>query len=397
MVLEELKADDADLPELRVGKPGRSGSRFWLYGRRKKAFRTRLPYAQFDELRRAGLLTKLRDEASGTYFAFTPEAFRRRDQIVARESADLPLEAIRPAQPPVELTGAEPRLAVLQGLARSARKDLDALIAVSQITETVKNEPGSGVVYIPKHWWRWLELEPEHRVLLGRAQRSLGAWLEAVGVTLAIAGPEHLERFRKEAETLRRFTDRSDSSAGPPAGDPSSAGYAAHAALDKHLDLLDALPAAHEHEELIVVPDTNALLADAAIEDWSLGDEHCGVVIVAEVQAELDAKKRSTNERIAERAASLIRRFREYGRRGDTLEGVSLVGRRQFRELPVQPDMSKAPGWLDAGHADDRILAAALELASRHLTSRVVLVTRDRGLQNKARNARLPAVDVEDL
>jgi predicted ribonuclease YlaK len=145
-----------------------------------------------------------------------------------------------------------------------------------------------------------------------------------------------------------------------------------------------------------VIPDTNALLADAEIEHWTVGDDDCVFVVVSQVQAELDAMKRS-DRKVAEKASSLIRRFKEYSRRGDTLVGVPLSGRRRFQEMAVSPDMSMAPSWLDPSEPDDKILAAALLLSAKRPNARVLLVTRDRGLQNKARAAELPAVDVDDL
>lgn len=78
-VLDGLDPADEHLPELRVGNPGRSGSRYWLYGFKNRSFEGRRPFAQFDELRVAGLLRKLRKTESGTFFAFTPAAFRFRD------------------------------------------------------------------------------------------------------------------------------------------------------------------------------------------------------------------------------------------------------------------------------------------------------------------------------
>ena len=53
--------------------------------------------------------------------------------------------------------------------------------------------------------------------------------------------------------------------------------------------------------------------------------------------------------------------------------------------------------WLRAGHADDDLLASALELRWQDLNATVVLVTRDLNLQNKARLARMPYIDVEEI
>jgi hypothetical protein len=399
-VLEGLTAQDPALPELRAGKPGRNGSRYWLYGKTKKTFSGRRPFSQFDELRTAGMLRRLRtDKQTGTYYAFTPQAFAYRDRLIQQRSGEARTTADRrrPDNPPPEFSGAESRLEILRKLEAKARQDLDSLIDVSSLTKTVENDPNSGVVFIPLHPWRWLPLEAASRPVLGRAKRSLEVWLEAGNLTLATAGPEHLEQFNEASETLRRYIDRSEKASGPPSGDIDSARARAHELLHEQLQILDALPAAHEAGQTLVVPDTNALLTDPAIEDWQLGTEACTVVIVPQVQSELDEKKVGGNDQIKTRAASLIRRFREYGRRGDTFEGVPLAESRFLREIPVQAGNESAPNWLDVTHRDDRILVSALSLAAQHLTARLVVVTRDRNMQNKARMLQLPAVDVADL
>jgi hypothetical protein len=44
-VLEGLERTDDHLPELRVGVAGRTGARYWLYGRWKRTFEQRRPFA----------------------------------------------------------------------------------------------------------------------------------------------------------------------------------------------------------------------------------------------------------------------------------------------------------------------------------------------------------------
>jgi hypothetical protein len=58
--------------------------------------------------------------------------------------------------------------------------------------------------------------------------------------------------------------------------------------------------------------------------------------------------------------------------------------------------MTDSLPWLRAGHGDDELLAGALELRCEDLNAVVALATRDRNLQNKARLARCPYLDVED-
>ena len=67
-----------------------------------------------------------------------------------------------------------------------------------------------------------------------------------------------------------------------------------------------------------------------------------------QVIAELDSKKVEGNPKIARKAESLIRRFREFERRGDTLSGVKLSDNRQFRESTLTPDVSAMPESFDS-------------------------------------------------
>ena len=52
--------------------------------------------------------------------------------------------------------------------------------------------------------------------------------------------------------------------------------------------------------------------------------------------------------------------------------------------------MNYTLGWLDPSNNDDRIIANALELQRTYPSDKVVLVTGDINLQNKAELAKLP-------
>lgn len=392
-ILEGLDRADATLPELRVSDPGRLGSRYWLHGTQRRPFAGHRPFAQFDELRAAGLLRKLRTEGTDTYFAFTPQAFDLRDRIVNQRSPSTARRQ-RPSQPPPELSAAEDRLSVLRSQHAETRAALIGLAELSRITE-FRNSPGSGIVYVPINPWTWDPLPAGALPALGAARAHAEAWLTLARAVIAAAAPEHLTDVDSESDVLRSVYIR-DSSGKAPARNAAGVIQAVDAALSKQLQIIERLPGAVEPGALLVIPDTNALLQDPALEDWVLGDETAWVVIAQQVVTELDAKKVDGNDKVRAKAETLIRRFREYGRRGDTLAGVKLAGNKMFRELPLAPDMTLVPS-LDPAHADDRILASALHLAALRLTSRVVLVTRDRNLQNKARFFRLPAVDVAEL
>jgi rRNA-processing protein FCF1 len=395
-LLDGLDENTPNLPEVRMGKGGRSGRRFWHYGAQKKAFEGRRPAAEFEELRVHGLLRKLRvDQSTGTYFAFTPDAFRERDAILRAENTEESGSSRarqRPDTPPPELLSARSRLDVLGQLLEEAKSALRALLEVSVVED--RFAPDSMV--ITPHPWKWKQLAAGDRPLQGTARTAGERWLETAGVTLDVAGPEHRGKFDRLSDTIQRIYIRGADDNGPVSETTAGNLGAVEQDIDEQFALIQELPGAHEPPCRILVPDTNALLQDPEIEQWEVGDDNSEIVIVSQVQAELDSHKNS-DRKTSQKAEKLIRKFKEYGRRGNTLVGVPLAGRRQLREVPLNPDMSLAPSWLDASEADDRILAAALEIASKAPNSVVVLVTRDRGLQNKARAAELPAVDVNDL
>jgi hypothetical protein len=394
-ILDGLDPADTNLPELRVASPGRTGSRYWLYGSTKRSFPTRRPFAQFDELRAAGLLRKLRTTQSGTFYAFTPPAFRLRDELAAPPAVAQAARR-RPSAPPPELTTATSRITALRELAARAEASLAALAQASSITQ-FRNDPSSDVFYVPINPWTWDRLDSSAASGIGAARTATESWLDNARLVVGIGAPEHIEEFEEHAQVLQRVYIRSKNADGPPAGTIEGVVGAIATAISRQLALIEDLPGALELPTTMVVPDTNALLHNPALEEWALGEEPVCIVTVQQVTSELDLKKGSHNEKVAAKAESLIRRFKEYSRRGDTFAGVKLAAGKTFREVPLTPDMTRMPASLDPDHADDRILAAALHLAATHLSSRVVLITRDRNLQNKARFARLPAVDIADL
>jgi predicted ribonuclease YlaK len=143
------------------------------------------------------------------------------------------------------------------------------------------------------------------------------------------------------------------------------------------------------------VPDTNALLYKPELESWKPPGGAWTIVLVPQVLRELDALKMRRD--VGPKAESVIRRIKEYARRGDSFVSVPIARRRnlQMREVAIDPDMTDSLPWLKANHADDQLLASVLELRCEDLGAVVALATRDRNLQNKARLARCPYLDVE--
>jgi hypothetical protein len=144
---------------------------------------------------------------------------------------------------------------------------------------------------------------------------------------------------------------------------------------------------------VIYVPDTNALLYNPTLENWEFQDTpNFTFVLTPTVLSELDYHKiNHRNENVRKKAESLVRRIKEYRRRGKLSEGVPIVaGRSQLIALAVEPDMGSTLSWLDASNQDDRFLASVIEVMRLHSRSVVCLITRDINMQNKAEFALLP-------
>lgn len=163
-------------------------------------------------------------------------------------------------------------------------------------------------------------------------------------------------------------------------------------ALQSQIDSIADLYGSSDGEPVVVVPDTNALLWNPRLEDWSFdGVDSFDICLIPVVLSELDSLKVShRNEGVREKAESLVRRIKGYRDRGSLREGVPLrQGVSRIRSVAVEPDFGASLPWLDPSNADDRLVATFIEVMRRNPRSSVVLVTRDLNLQNKMEFARL--------
>ncbi len=173
----------------------------------------------------------------------------------------------------------------------------------------------------------------------------------------------------------------------------------ANRAVDRQLALITNLYDGSS-TETIVVPDTNALLFNPQLEDWTFEEmARFTIILLPTVLEELDGLKvNHRNEQVRKKAEGLIRRIKGYRGRGRLNDGVPLrTGVSTLRGWATGPDMETTLSWLDRENADDRLLATFLEVMRRFPHSVVALVTRDINLQNKAELARVPFLEPPQL
>jgi predicted ribonuclease YlaK len=166
-------------------------------------------------------------------------------------------------------------------------------------------------------------------------------------------------------------------------------------ALQEELDLLNRLYNI-SLDFAILIPDTNALLYNPNIETWSFPEtSKLLLILLPTVLSELDnLKVNHRNEDVRKKSESLIKRIKEYRRRGNLLSGITIVKDKiKIQALAIEPDMQNSLPWLDLNNSDDRIIAAIIEVMRLYPKSMVAVVSRDINFQNKADFARIPFVE----
>jgi rRNA-processing protein FCF1 len=278
----------------------------------------------------------------------------------------------------------------LSTLADEVANALHALIHVSAIEERFPDDGGSVVVITP-HPWRWAPLADAELPKLTSARKSLHRWRRECLATLRAIAPEFEPDFVDEINALESIVDRSGRGDGPSADTRERVLTYAHEALARQRETLRlaGIPLVPVGSETtLLVPDTNALYGNPYLDEWE-GVDAATLVIVPQVNRELDKHKNESGDSVRRQKAELvIRQFEEFARRGDTITGVTIAGRLQYREeaADVEPD---AEDGLHVGSDDDRILANVLHVRRRHPEAAVVLVTRDQNLKAKARRQRV--------
>lgn len=286
-------------------------------------------------------------------------------------------------------------LAELFQLAQEVEASIGAVLDHSEIAYRDINAGSSGVFFVGWNPHRWTDLDGAGQAALGSARKVVDAWRGLSQAAITASATERSKEFEKSTRVFDRVLVRSDGGQdGAPASTVAGVRDKISAALTKQLKMISDLPTAHGPGGSFLAPDTNAVLARPDLEQWNVGGRQT-LVFVPQVIRELDAMK--MHDRVGERATAVIGRLKEYGRRGDTFEGVKLAGDLWVREVPIEADMTATLPWLRGGHGDDELLASVLELKWLDLRADVLLVTGDRNLQNKARLARVRCLDVDEL
>lgn len=138
--------------------------------------------------------------------------------------------------------------------------------------------------------------------------------------------------------------------------------------------------------ELLVVPDTNALIIERNPEKY---EEFCGskkftFLLLPTVLSELDKLKNDKNNEFAAKVKSVINIIQGYRNQGKITEGIIIHKTIIVRAVAIEPNFDYLPRCLDKTNSDDRIIASILNIQIINPNSKVLFVSNDTNALNKS-------------
>lgn len=256
------------------------------------------------------------------------------------------------------------------------------------------NAPGASIVLIsPSGDHFWNELSKDGKQIQAKLLPQINRFTELIlelARNLPDSSQKELERTLKEIKNAVEQTGKTWWQT----TDEAAEGFRA---------LFDTITAVYKSyfealsSDVLVIPDSNAFLLNPDVERWRFKDvDHFTLILTPTVLSELDKHKiNHKNEGVRNKASKLIRKIKEYRRRGSLHDGVTIVTDRvSLRAIAIEPNMSQTLSWFDSDIADDRFLATAIEVIRNNLEAIVFIVTADINMQNKAEMAGIPFREV---
>lgn len=250
---------------------------------------------------------------------------------------------------------------------------------------------GSTVVFLgPNHPWR--ELSQDMKRLQTEIYNDYQHMTEVEKTILVIALPEVRKKFDQESKRISEMIEQSHMTWHETVEEAVSS-------FNKSLDnQIKAINSVHGRigKGILLIPDTNVFIANPNLHDYKT-DKKCSIIVLPTILGELDRLKvEHSNENVRRKAATAIRNFKEYRRRGRLLEGVKITDKITAFTVAVEPKFEEKPSWLDPDNKDDRFIASCFEVASKHPDSDVAILTLDINMQNKADFSMFPFLDPEE-
>jgi len=264
------------------------------------------------------------------------------------------------------------------------------LLDISTIEE-FRNDPDSVIVFIKPPYY-WGETDEQQKLLQIQLVKDYSAWFKHFRLLFGKASDEIKEQIDEVHEFITGWIEK-ESSWDIPSNieDAKSLFREKVKVLYEFLNLLGT-----PDEEIILVPDTNSLIAAPDVTQYAdvAGQPKYKIVIVPTVLAELDKLKvLHRDQDFRDKVNSVIKRIKGLRTQGSLLTGVTVNKSVTVKMIATEPNFDNTFEWLNSENNDDRIIASVLELQRENPSSIAILVTSDINLQNKAEMSNLPFVE----
>ena len=276
---------------------------------------------------------------------------------------------------------------------KSLTQRLGALVQELPIKQL--DRTGGGVVILaPKYYWGKLSAEQLNTQLA--IKRDYEEWFEVFRSVFAEATEALKRRIGKADQRLRMWIElRSNWSL---QSDPPSNMDRLRDDAEQFMEILAIIEASGPMPP-VLIPDTNAIVGNPDPTQYRtlVCDGSFIFLLLPTVLAELDELKNThRNPDFREKVNKVIKRIKGWRNQGTLRKGVTVDGTITVKAVAIEPDMQDTLTWLDKENRDDRIIASVLEVQSSYPNARVVLVTGDVNLSNKADLARINTSELVD-
>ena len=277
-----------------------------------------------------------------------------------------------------------PYITRLQDELQLIEKQMIELLDASTIEHI---DPGR-IIGMPSYWWG--TTDEKQKLLQIQLLKTYSTWSEHFCLLFCEATKEIEQKIKNTHKFIESWIEKKSTWDVPPTIKEAKLKF--QEKIQTYYELIRLIDTSKE-DKWILVPDTNALIFAPDVSQYYkvAGVVEYTVIIFPTVTQELDGLK--VNHRDAQfrdKVKSVIRRLKGLRRQGNLLKGVTVNKTITVRMEAKEPNFKYTLGWLDPSNNDDRIIANALELQRTCPSDKVVLVTGDINLQNKAELAKLP-------
>lgn len=241
----------------------------------------------------------------------------------------------------------------------------------------------------------WVESSPQLQVRRMHTLAEVKDLETRIQLLFPHATPEVRRVLKESFGLLRRWVKRGNGDHSIPRS-IDEAEVVALKSIEDVKGLADLLPADEWRVRLVV--DTNTLLdnPDLTAHASEVGSKYMAHLLPV-VLGEIDDLKRSgRTPDLREAAKKADRRLKGLRDNGDVRTGVRVAGDVFAIFEHIEPKADGLPSWIDMSVPDDRLVASALLLQSRHPGSAVHVATGDLNLQTKLAAVGLPFTELRD-